>query len=251
MLYIVASMEEELEGLQRGMDASGVSEGLGFPLEFHVLGVGPKRSAEAMTAAIANGNLRPQGILMLGVAGAVEPGRETGELILAEEYVLDSNAGPAEATAPDPALMQVAESAAAEVRMPVIHANSLTVDHLICERWERQQLREKYAVTTVNMEDHAVATAARKAAIPFLSARVILDTAEQRLPGYLPKLYKSRNAIIGEVLARPWRIPTLRRLKSQMELCQSVLTRFGLSYLQLEAQRRRSAKKKESTEAIY
>ena len=289
MLYIVAAMEDELLGLRRELDALGASQGVGFPLEFHLVGVGPPQAGEAMAAAIVNGRRRPQGVLMLGVAGAVEPGRETGELVLSGSYLrqqnvdsrfrgndgaggsdgvsesdgasgndgasgsdgADSAVEPAEAIAPDPTLLAVAESAAVEARMPVYRSNSLTVDHLISEGWERQQLRERYGVGTVNMEDHAVAAAAQAEGVPFLSVRVILDTAEQRLPGYLPKLYRSRNALFGEVLLRPWRIPTLRRLKAQMELCRSVLAQFGLSFIHQEAERRRSVREKESADAIY
>lgn len=243
-------MEEELLGLRQELEAPGASPGAGLPLEFHVVGVGPRRAGEAMAAAIASGRRRPQGVLMLGVAGAVEPGRETGELILGGSYALDS-AEPAATIAPDPTLLAVAESAAVETRMPVYRSDSLTVDHLISEGRERRQIWEKYGVGTVNMEDHAVAAAARAGNVPFLSVRVILDTAEQRLPGYLPKLSQGRGALFSEVLARPWRIPGLRRLKAQMELCQSVLTRFGLSFLQLEAERRRIAQEKESADAIY
>ena len=251
MLYIVAAMEEELLGLRRELDALGASQGVGFPLEFHLLGVGPRNAGQMMASAIVNGRRRPQGVLMLGVAGAVEPGRETGELVLSGSYVMDSSVESAEAIAPDPTLLEVAESAAVEARMPVFRSNSLTVDHLISEGWERQQLREKYGVGTVNMEDHAVAAAAQEEDVPFLSVRAILDTAEQRLPGYLPRLYRSRNALFGEVLLRPWRIPTLRRLKSQMELCQSILAQFGLAFIHQEAERRRSVREQEAADAIY
>lgn len=251
MLYIVAAMEEELLGVQRELDALGASKGVGFPLEFHLVGVGPRKSGQMLASAIVNGGRRPQGVLMLGVAGAVEPGRETGELVLSGSYAMDPDVEPAETIAPDPTLLEVAESAAVQARMPVYRSDSLTVDHLISEGWERQRLREKYGVGTVNMEDHAVAAAAQAQGVPFLSVRVILDTAEQRLPGYLPRLYRSRNALFSEVLARPWRIPTLRRLKAQMELCQSVLAQFGLSFIHQEAQRRRSAREKEAADAIY
>ncbi len=251
MLYVVASMEEELAGLRRELKALKPSRGANVPVEFHLVGIGPKRAGASMAAALSNGKRRPQGVLMLGVAGAVEPGMETGEMILADSYVLDSGDEAARNIAPDPAMLEVAGAAAATARMPVNRGNSLTVNHLIAEGWERQQLREKYGVASVNMEDHAVAAAARDVGTPFLSVRVILDTAEQRLPGYLPGLSRSRNAILTEVLMRPWRIPTLRRLKSQMELCQAVLTRFGLSYLQLEADRQRSVREKAAAEAIY
>ncbi len=251
MLYIVAAMENELLGLRQELDARDASPGAGLPLEFHVVGVGPSRAGEALAAAIVNGRRRPQGVLMLGVTGALEPGRETGELVIPGSYALESAAEAAGAIAPDPTLLQVAESAAAEARMPTHRSGSLTVDRLITQGRERQRLREKHGAGTVNMEDYSVAAAAQAENVPFLSVRVILDTAEQPLPEYLPRLYRSRNALFTEVLARPWRIPALLRLKTQMELCQSVLTRFGLSFIQLEAERRRSARDKDSAEAIY
>ena len=239
-------MDAELEGLQWEVDA--MPQPPGFPVEFHCLGVGPRRAGEAMAAALSNARGRPA-VLMLGVAGAIEPGMETGQLLLAENYLSDVDGG--EPAAPDPAMLTVAESAAAEARMPAHRGASLTVDHLICEEWERRQLREKHGAASVNMEDCAVAAAARRAGAPFISVRVILDTAEQRLPGYLPGLARGRGAVLTQVVARPWRIPTLRRLKAQMELCQAVLTRFGMAYLRQEAIRRQSDRERASREAIY
>ena len=64
-------------------------------------------------------------------------------------------------------MLTAAEAAAAEARMPAHRGASLTVDHLICEERERRQLREKYGASSVNMEDSAVAAAARRAAAPF------------------------------------------------------------------------------------
>jgi hypothetical protein len=93
------------------------------------------------------------------------------------------------------------------------------------------ELRARYQATSVNMEDYRVAEAAQKSGVPFLSVRVVLDTASQRLPGYLPGLAGSRYKRVTRVLLMPWRIPTMLRLKKQFQLCQAVLTNFGLSYL--------------------
>jgi hypothetical protein len=87
--------------------------------------------------------------------------------------------------------------------------------------------------------------------VPFLSVRVILDTAEQTLPGYLPGLARRRSALFTQVVLKPWRIPTLVKLKSQMRLCQSVLARFGLSYLDREAARGRNAAEGMPDESVY
>ena len=251
MLFVVASMQPELSGLQQELEALDPARGVGFPVECHLVGIGPRRSGEAMTQALAKAKRRPDGVLMLGIAGAVEPGMETGEVVLANEYTLDADENPAPAIVPDHGMLKVAEAAAAELRMVPGRSNSLTVDHLIAESWERQQLRERYGVGSVNMEDHAVAKGAWEAGVPFLSVRVILDTAEQTLPGYLPGLSKGRNAVFTEILMRPWRIPTMMKLKSQMDLCQSVLTRFGMCYLKHEYERRRSARERAASEAIY
>ena len=108
---------------------------------------------------------------------------------------------------------------------------ALTDDHWVDEIQEREDLRQQYQATSVNMEDYRAAEAAQNAGVPFLSVRVVLDTANQRLPGYLPGLAKSPYKVVTNVLLMPWRIPTMLRLKKQLQLCQAVLTNFGLSYM--------------------
>ena len=251
MLFVVASMEPELSGLQRELEALESARGIGIPVEFHFVGVGPRRAGNTMAEALSRSKRKPEGVLMLGVAGAVDPEMDSGEVILADSYALDTKEDTATDISPDPDMLQVAEATAADLRMPVSRASSLTVDHLIVDGWERRELREKYRVGSVNMEDHAVASAARKADVPFLSVRTVLDTAEQSIPGYLPGLSKGRSAVFTAIMLKPWRIPTLMRLKSQMDLCQSVLTRFGMTYFKKESERRRSIREQQAREAIY
>lgn len=251
MLYVVAAMQPELAGLQRELDALEPNRGGSLPVEFHFAGVGPRRAGAAMSEVLAKARRRPDGVLMLGVAGAVNPGMQSGDLILADKYALDSGAGDGADISPDAAMLELAEATATQLRMPVSRASSLTVDHLVVENAERQELREKYDVASVNMEDHAVASAAVQAGVPFLSVRVVLDTAEQSIPGYLPGLSRKPNAVLTEIVLKPWRIPTLWKLKTQMDLCQAVLTRFGLLYLEREAERRKRHLEKVASEAIY
>ena len=251
MLFVVASMEPELSNLQREVESLASPRGVGFPLEFHFVGVGPRRAGNAMAEALSKTRRKPEGVLMLGVAGAVDPVMESGEVILADTYALDTREDTAADITPDPYMLKLAEAAAADLRMPVSRASSLTVDHLIVEGSERRELREKYGVGSVNMEDHAVASAAIKADVPFLSVRTVLDTAEQSIPGYLPGLSKGRSAVLTEILLKPWRIPTLMKLKSQMDLCQSVLTQFGMTYFKMESERRKNIREQQAREAIY
>ena len=246
-------MDEELDGLRRELAARPPLSpgGAGFPVECRRLGVGPRRAGDAMAEALSGARRPPSAALMLGVAGAVEPGLETGRLLLADSYVLDAVGELPESIAPSAEMLAAAVAAAADVGMAAHRGASLTVDHLVCDGAERGRLRECYGAASVNMEDYAVAAAARRAGVPFLSVRVVLDTAEQRLPGYLPGLSKGRGAVVTQVMAQPWRIPTLLRLRSQMELCQAALARFAMAYLRREGERRKNVRERASREAIY
>ena len=202
-------------------------------VEFQVLGVGPDRAGASLTALLEISRSQIDSVLFVGVAGGVEPSLETGDLLLADRYALQNGAaqGAGQAIRPDTQMLQTAQQAALDLSVPVFDGGSLTVDHLVLEPVERQELLTQYQIQSVNMEDYRAAEAAQKAGVPFLSVRVVLDTASQRLPGYLPGLAKSPYKVLTNVLLQPWRIPTMLRLKRQLQLCQAVLTNFGMSYL--------------------
>ncbi|MCH8297546.1 MAG: hypothetical protein IH873_05720 [Chloroflexi bacterium] len=235
MLIVASSMEQELTGLRREMlDIEGAT-GVHPPVEFQVLGVGPERAGAALTALLEDRRSGVDGVLVLGVAGGVDPDLETGDLLLADRYALHNGAaqGAGQAIKPDTQMLQSAEQAALDLSIPVCNGGALTVDHLVAGPEEREELRTQYQVYSVNMEDYRAAEAAQKAGVPFLSVRVVLDTASQRLPGYLPGLAKSPYKVLTNVLLMPWRIPTMLRLKKQLQLGQAVLTIFGVSYLKV------------------
>lgn len=248
-------MGAELAGLRREAEEFQASKGTTFPAEFHLLGVGPDRSGASMTELLEKRGpaKKVDGVLLLGVAGAAAPELETGSLLLPSSYTVDvpgSEAG-AGLLEPDADMLTLAQQAAAELGMPANRGASLTVDHLVGHPKERQELREKYTVDSVNMEDYRVAEAAAKAQVPFLSVRVVLDTARQKLPAYLPGLTRSRYSILTKVLGMPWRIPTLWRLKNQLMLCQAVITRFGMTYLNLEVDRIQRMQAQAADRALY
>jgi nucleoside phosphorylase len=186
-----------------------------------------------LTALLECNGSDVDGVLVFGVAGGVNPDLETGDLLLADRYALQDGAaqGAGQAIRPNPEMRQTARQAALDLSVPIFDGGSLTVDHLVAEPQERKDLLTQYQINSVNMEDYRAAEAAQKAGVPFLSVRVVLDTASQALPGYLPELAKSRYKVFTNVILQPWRIPTMLRLRGQLRLCQAVLTNFGLSYL--------------------
>ena len=238
MLIVVASMEQELTGLRRELREIENATGISSQVEFQVLGVGPERAGAAMAALLEDRPSRRSkvdGVLLVGVAGGVDPELETGDLLLADRHALQNGAsqGAGQAIKPAADMLQSAQKAALELSVPIFNGGSLTVDHLVAEPHERESLRTKHQVSSVNMEDYRAAEAAQNAGVPFLSVRVVLDTASQRLPGYLPGLARSRYKVVTKILLMPWRIPTMLHLKRQLQLCQAVLTNFGVSYLKV------------------
>ncbi|MCH7605654.1 MAG: hypothetical protein IH962_00735, partial [Chloroflexi bacterium] len=141
---------------------------------------------------------------------------------------------------PDPAMYQTAIEAAGQAGLPVAHLDSLTVDQVITKPTAKSALRDLYPGGIVDMEDYPIALVARESGIPFLSARIVLDVAEQGLPAYLPRMARSRTRAVASAAAMPWRIPAMWRLARQMATAQRVLTRFALSYIQTLRERERS-----------
>lgn len=238
-------MEYELAGLRKGLQALGQtldSNGRGglCPVELHLAGVGglmSRSDVESLVNRYANPGVSadygPLRILLLGFAGALDPGLRTGDLVLSRRYY---RAGPdrddEDYLTPDQGMWQEALAAAEQAGLTVARVDSLTVDEVVNTPAAKAALRLRRPEGIVNMEDYPLALAARKAGVPFVSARAVLDVADQHLPGYLPGLAQSRTRAVMSAAAMPWRIPALWELGRQMRPAQQALTQFAQSYIQ-------------------
>ncbi len=261
VLTFISSMEYELAGVRKILLAAGsrVGSGLflykGKALELLVTGVGQESTEASVRYLLAReqpsrgGQFQaPRRLLQLGFAGAVDPALRVGDLVLSSRYYpLESQVCIATSPTsmnpgnlplanrgylmPDPAMWRQAVAAAEGMGLQVARADSLTADRLVTTPEMKQELRDKYPVGIVNMEDYWAGLVARAAGVAYLSVRVVLDTAHRSLPGYLPGLAGSpvRAALMTAVT--PWRIPTLVGLARRLPVAQDVLARFALSFL--------------------
>jgi hypothetical protein len=67
--------------------------------------------------------------------------------------------------------------------------------------------------------------------VPFVSARAVLDTAQQSLPSYLPGLSQGRAADVLRAVAAPWQVPALVGLAYQSRIARLTLSRFAASFI--------------------
>ncbi len=241
MLTIVASMERELAGLRSRMRegmprvaAGNLRRGLWASVPaMRVLCMGPG-AGPALTSLLErrDGNgATPSGLLMLGVAGAVQPGLQTGDLVLSSRYYRQDCDAQPDFLEPDPSLWQWALAAADNSDLPVVYADSLTVSGLVTTVAAKQDIHCRYPAAVVNMEDYWVAQAAQEAGMPFISVRAVLDTAQQPLPGYLCRMAASPRSAITGAVAVPWRLPALFALWRRFGIAQRALIDFAINFL--------------------
>ena len=250
MLAIVASMEQELVRLRTELGLRAGATGRESPaaVGLHVIGVGRSAAESAVQSLIqrqgmtGEGSPSPERLLLLGFAGGVDPALGAGTLVLSSRYYRQEPAEPARSLhspgeaaedylAPDPEMLGQGIQAATAAGEAWANADSLTVDHLVATPEGKQAIRLRHPVGIVEMEDYWVAAAARDAGVPFLSARVVLDAADQTLPGYLLGLSRSRVRAAVTVAAMPWRIPALLGLARRLPLAQKALTGFATAFL--------------------
>lgn len=219
-------MERELSGLRRG-NLYGRS---GDCLDLRVVGVGKSRSQAGLRDTLkSGGGGQPRGVLMLGFAGAVDRGLKTGDIVLSSRYYLDGH--DEKFLVPDSAMLQDAKTAAANAELRVTYSDSLTVDAIVATPEAKAALADGNPVGIVGMEDYWLAAAARDAGAHFISARAVLDTAQQNLPRFLLDVSQGRTQDVLRTVVMPWRVPALVELACQARIARQTLSRFAFSFI--------------------
>ncbi len=232
MLTIIAATEYELAGLRRAGPAAGEE------VELQGVGVG-KRAAQGAVRQLLN--RREEGrrtgeLLLLGLAGGLDPALRTGDLCLPFRYLREAREGTDGFIEPDDAMYGQAVAALQAAAMEWRGGDALTVSRVSAAAAVKAAQFRQYQAATVNMEDYWIAETAARYAVPFLAVRTILDTAGQGLPHYLLELADAGPGQIAKAVAgHPRRIPELARLSYDAARARQSLTKFALAFLELRA----------------
>ena len=153
-----------------------------------------------------------QALLSFGMAGGLRVDLEPGAMIIASKVV--GPVGQAYETS-KPWLEGVRESLGEEATTAIIAGS----DKVIATPADKRNLAVKWDAALVDMESHAVATAAEEAGIPFLAIRAVADPADRAIPAWVTgKISENGRPSYGAILAglaiHPWELPGLLRLKS-------------------------------------
>ena len=164
-------------------------------LEIWVTGVGLENASR--NSRIAIGSHRPKRVLTAGVAGALDPRHQIGEVF----HDADPDSGL-------DALLCRAGSRAGRITMQ---------DRVAITAAEKARLHRETGADLVEMESMAIRIAAREAGVPSATVRSVSDDARGDLPldfneVYTREMRLSAVRLAMAIASRPWKIPALIRL---------------------------------------
>ena len=222
MIVVVAALAEELAPLARRLAAPrrlaaartmDAVEGrlAGATLRLIATGAGGVRARAGLRRALAGDAAGCERLILLGVAGGLDPRLATAEVVRVGRVVslrADAAAGGA------PAEHRVAGDASGV---------ALTVDRIVADAAEKQALWQSLGrpgAAVVDMESfHWIATLAElPTAPPHIVLRAVSDTAAVSLPSFLPLCVGpggeiSRVRVAARTLTRPRSLGALMRLR--------------------------------------
>jgi adenosylhomocysteine nucleosidase len=170
-----------------------------------VAGMGQQAAATATRLLIAGH--RPRLVVSAGFVGALDPNLRRGELVVPTVAITEGDARQIPLVPYGPVGGAAGESTAI-----------VTVDRVVATAAAKAELAASTAARLVDMETHAVATAAYEAGLPCASVRVVSDTADQELPPEVAALATPQSAArrfgraLGAIGRRPraafdlWRV---------------------------------------------
>ena len=172
-------------------------------------GVG--RVAEEATKLMA-AELSPTYLLAIGTAGGLRLDLEASDLVIPRSLDVAGIAGFSTVTV-DPPLVDMAVVSAASVGLPATTGRCVTVTEVAWGPDEKSALRDA-GHDIVEMESYWTGLVAADRGIPFLTARVVSDSANQSLPA-IPNVFNkdgttNQTALVEHTKEHPEAMPALK-----------------------------------------
>ena len=144
-------------------------------------GIGPRRTRETVSRFVST---PLSAVISVGCAGALIPGLETGQLVLASDVRMQpaKDDDRIERYPVDLQLLAHARAVAAHVGVPAVDGSLFTSSKVLFTPEEKARQREQTGAIAVEMESGVHAAFAEKRGLPFLVLRVILDGVDMTIP---------------------------------------------------------------------
>ena len=202
MIGIIAAMDSEVRDIKSAMEEGikihhgGMTFFKGKLHQKEVIAVksGVGKVNAAMCTQILIDVFKVNTLIHVGVAGAVHPDLEIGDIVISEDscqYDMDARAfGHPRGEIPnmditffkaDPTLIKLAETAAQELNVNYRIGRVMTADLGVDSHKLKEELREEFGGLCVEMEGAAVGQVAMLNQVPYLVIRSMSDKADSNL----------------------------------------------------------------------
>ncbi len=187
-----------------------------------VSGMGGDRAAAAARRLVEAG---ATALASVGTAGALDPGLESGAIVLPPEVVTIEGG----ALATDPRWREALVAALPRARLS--GGRLLSTGLPIGLRLDKAIARRATDCVAVDMESAAIGGVAAETGLPFIAVRVIVDTAAEDLPSVVWAVSRSGQVsvvrLLGALARAPWEIVALIRLAGRFRTACRVLAGLG------------------------
>lgn len=169
-----------------------------------------RRAGELARQLLAEG---AEALVSFGMAGGLDPALRPGDLVLPEAVRLPDGSLIATAPAWRARWMTLARELGLRCAGGGLTGSPQPVLGIV----EKRRLRERAGAAAVDMESHAVAAVAARAAVPFIAVRAIADPAGRALPQAVvgsigPDGRPRIGRLAGRLCLRPWEVSRLLRV---------------------------------------
>jgi adenosylhomocysteine nucleosidase len=158
-------------GIARGVEFTAIATG-----------IGPARANDAAERALA-AYPEVDMIITVGVAGALSPNLEVGDIVVASRFVLDG--GDAEdrrrGIEMEPRRVEAVQNLLNELGFAVSAGCLLTSGGVVASADEKREARFRHSAIAVDMESAAIALAVASRDLPLICIRSIMDTAADNI----------------------------------------------------------------------
>ena len=234
-IAIFGAVKEEIAGIKQAMNISDhirLGKTSAWPGKWgkqNIIlvrsGVGMQRAKDATLQIIDR--FQPRVLISTGYAGAVQPGLNVGDLVIANTIIEEIKG---QKHSPDSDWFDRAIGVPSPNGVKTIIGGLLTVDTVIHTSAIKHELGKKYDVQAVEMETSAIAEVAREKGVPLLSLRVISDRLDQELidsSSFLGSDGEISTLKAGwYVLRHPGSIRNALSLRNQTQVATKIMTRF-------------------------
>lgn len=169
-------------------------------------------------------------VLSVGFAGGLQGHLAVGDIVLAERVQYER------LFPSDGVLLKRSEVLLQELGMSYQTGLLISVDEMVGSQEKKKKIASESQALAMDMESGAIAEVALRSSLPFLSIRAISDQYNETLDPWLPQVITPEGGIhfrqlASSLLARPTRIRSVLRLRSQTALAAKNLGRFLIRFL--------------------